>query len=189
MGDGVAVVVAESAAAARDAMEAVVVDYAELPATFELEDALGDSTLAHPDLGTNTAYVWELKPDEDLVDHAFADAVHTVNERYVHQRLIPMAMEPRGVCIVPEPYGGDVTIYSSTQIPHILKIQLAVMLGLAEHQVRVVAPVGRWRLRVEAQRLRGRGDLPRDRQAAEAPRPLDRGAHARTRRPRCTVAG
>ena len=121
-------------------MEAVVVDYAELPATFELEDALGDSTLAHPDLGTNTAYVWELKPDEDLVDHAFADAVHTVNERYVHQRLIPMAMEPRGVCIVPEPYGGDVTIYSSTQIPHILKIQLAVMLGLAEHQVRVVAP-------------------------------------------------
>ena len=58
----------------------------------------------------------------------------------MHQRLIPMAMEPRGVCVVPEPYGGDVTIYSSTQIPHILKIQLAVMLGLAEHQVRVVAP-------------------------------------------------
>ena len=101
---------------------------------------MGDSTLAHPDLGTNTAYVWELKPDEDAVDRAFAEAVHTVNERYVHQRLIPMAMEPRGVCIVPEPYGGDVTIYSSTQIPHILKIQLAVMLGLAEHQVRVVAP-------------------------------------------------
>ena len=140
VGDGVAVVVAESAAAARDAMEAVVVDYEELPAALELEDAAGDTALVHPELGTNTAYVWELKPDEDAVDRAFAEAAHTVSERYVHQRLIPMAMEPRGVCIVPEPYGGDVTIYSSTQIPHILKIQLAVMLGIAEHQVRVVAP-------------------------------------------------
>ena len=140
VGDGVAVVVAESAAAARDAMEAVVVEYDELPAAFELEDARDDNALVHPELGTNVAYVWELKPDEDAVERAFAEAVHTVSERYVHQRLIPMAMEPRGVCIVPEPYGGDVTIYSSTQIPHILKIQLAVMLGLAEHRVRVVAP-------------------------------------------------
>ena len=71
---------------------------------------------------------------------AFADAVHTVDERYVQQRLIPMAMETRGVCAIPEPYGGDVTVYSSTQIPHILKIQLAVVLGIAEHRIRVVAP-------------------------------------------------
>jgi aerobic carbon-monoxide dehydrogenase large subunit len=140
VGDGVAVVVAESAAAARDATEGVVVDYAELPAALELADAARDTALVHPELGTNTAYLWELKPDEAAVDRAFADAAHTVSERYVHQRLIPMAMEPRGVCIVPEPYGGDVTIYSSTQIPHILKIQLAVMLGIAEHHVRVVAP-------------------------------------------------
>ncbi len=140
VGDGVAVVVAESAAAARDAMEAVVVDYDELPAAFELEDAASDTALVHPELGTNTSYIWELKPDEDAVNRAFAEAVHTVSERYVHQRLIPMAMEPRGVCVVPEPYGGDVIIYSSTQIPHILKIQLAIMLGIAEHRVRVVAP-------------------------------------------------
>ena len=44
------------------------------------------------------------------------------------------------MCVVPEPYGGDVTVYSSTQIPHILKIQLAVVLGIAEHRIRVVAP-------------------------------------------------
>jgi aerobic carbon-monoxide dehydrogenase large subunit len=139
-GDGVAVVVAETAAAARDAMEAVVVDYEELPAALDLETAARDEALVHPHLGTNTSYVWTLDPDPDAVARAFADAVHTVDERYVQQRLIPMAMEPRGVLVIPEPYGGDVTVYSSTQIPHILKIQLALILGIAEHRIRVVAP-------------------------------------------------
>ncbi len=139
-GDGVAVIVAETAAAARDGMEAVVVEYEQLPAALDLDDAARDTALVHPELGTNTSYVWELKPDEDAVDRAFADAAHTVSERYVQQRLIPMALEPRGVCVVPEPYGGDVTIYSATQIPHILKIQLAILVGIPEHRVRVVAP-------------------------------------------------
>ena len=58
----------------------------------------------------------------------------------MQQRLIPMAMETREVRAIPKPYGGDVTVYSSTQIPHILKIQLAVVLGIAEHRIRVVAP-------------------------------------------------
>ena len=139
-GEGVAVVVAETPEAARDAMEAVVVDYEELPAVLDVESAAADGALVHADLGTNTSYVWTLEPDPDAVERAFADASHTVHQRYVQQRLIPMAMEPRGVCIVPEPYGGDVTVYSSTQIPHILKIQLAIILGVAEHRVRVVAP-------------------------------------------------
>ncbi len=139
-GEGVAVVVAETPEAARDAMEAVVVDYEELPAVLDLGAAAADRALVHTGLGTNTSYVWSLEPDPDAVERAFADATHTVRQRYVQQRLIPMAMEPRGVCIVPEPYGGDVTVYSSTQIPHILKIQLAIILGVAEHRVRVVAP-------------------------------------------------
>ncbi len=63
-----------------------------------------------------------------------------MKERYVHQRLIAMAMEPRGVAVVPEPYGGDFTIYSATQIPHILKVQLALCCDIAEHKLRVVAP-------------------------------------------------
>ena len=140
VGDGVAVVVAESVATARDAMEAVIVEYEELPASIDVEDAVTDSALAHTELETNTSYVWELVPDPEAVDRAFTDAHHTVRERYVHQRLIPMAIEPRGVCVIPEPYGGDVDIYSSTQIPHILKIQLAIVLGIPEHKVRVIAP-------------------------------------------------
>ena len=140
VGDGVAVVVAESVATARDAMEAVIVEYEELPASIDVEDAVTDSALAHTELETNTSYVWELVPDPEAVERAFTDAHHTVRERYVHQRLIPMAIEPRGVCVIPEPYGGDVDIYSSTQIPHILKIQLAIVLGIPEHKVRVIAP-------------------------------------------------
>ena len=63
-----------------------------------------------------------------------------VSERYVQQRLMPMAMEPRAVAAVPQPFGGDITLYSATQIPHILKIMTAITLGIPEHQVRVVAP-------------------------------------------------
>ncbi|HZP30632.1 MAG TPA: xanthine dehydrogenase family protein molybdopterin-binding subunit [Acidimicrobiia bacterium] len=139
-GDGVAVVVATSREVARDASESVVVDYEELPAVLDIEDAAADRVLAHADLSGNRSYTWELTPDPAAVDAAFAGATHVVRERYVQQRLIPMAMEPRGVCVVPEPYGGDFTVYSSTQIPHILKIMLAVVSGVAEHQLRVVAP-------------------------------------------------
>jgi carbon-monoxide dehydrogenase large subunit len=140
VGDAVAVVVAESAPAALDAVESVVVDYEPLAAVVDLEDALSDRVVIHDDLGTNASYTWELTPDADAVDAAFASATHTVTERYVQQRLIPSAMEPRGVCVVPQPVGGDFTVYSSTQIPHILKIMLGITAGISETKLRVVAP-------------------------------------------------
>ena len=105
-----------------------------------LEDALSDRVVIHDDLGTNKSYTWELKVGEEAVDAAFASAAHTVKERYIQQRLIPMAMEPRAVAAVPQPYGGGMTLYSATQIPHILKIMTALTLGIPEHQMRVVAP-------------------------------------------------
>ena len=140
VGQIVAVVLADSRYAAADAVEEAVVDYTPLEAVIDLEDAESDRVVIHPDIGTNVSYVWELKPDEEAVEAAFAAAAHTVSERYVHQRLIPAAMEPRGVAVVPSPHAGDLTLYSSTQIPHILKIMLALTCGLAEHKVRVVAP-------------------------------------------------
>ena len=69
-----------------------------------------DRVVIHDALGTNKCYTWELIPDPAAVDAAFADAAHTVKERYVQQRLIPMAMEPRGVAVVPQPHGGEVTV-------------------------------------------------------------------------------
>ena len=82
------------------------------------------------------------------------------------------------MCVVPEPYGGDFTIYSSTQIPHILKIHARDRsLGLAGAPSARRRARGRWRVRLEAQRLRRRGALPRAREAAGAAGALERGPH------------
>ncbi|HEX3539527.1 MAG TPA: xanthine dehydrogenase family protein molybdopterin-binding subunit [Acidimicrobiales bacterium] len=140
VGDAVAVVVAESDTAAKDAAEAVIVDYEILPAVIDLDDALSDRVLVHDALGTNRSYTWELIPNPEAVDEAFAQATHTVSERYLQQRLIPMAMETRGVVAVPSVYGGDYTLYSATQIPHILRVLSALTLGISESKLRVVAP-------------------------------------------------
>lgn len=141
-GDGVACVLATSDAVARDALELIDVGYDALPAVVDLEEAVSDSVVIHTDLGTNSSYTWNLLVEENPgdVDAAFAAATYTVSERYVQQRLLPMAMEPRAVLAMPQPFGGDLTLYSSTQVPHILKVMAAITLGIPEHQVRVVAP-------------------------------------------------
>ncbi|HWM20107.1 MAG TPA: xanthine dehydrogenase family protein molybdopterin-binding subunit, partial [Ilumatobacteraceae bacterium] len=141
-GDGVACVLADSATAARDALEAINVQYEPLEAVIDLEDALSDRVVIHDDLGTNTSYTWNLlvEDHEGAVDEAFAAAAHSVSERYIQQRLIPMAMETRAVLAMPQPFGGEMTLYSATQIPHILKVMVALTLGIPEHQMRVIAP-------------------------------------------------
>ena len=137
-GDGIAVVIAESRAAAKDAAELVEVDYEPLPVVVDIEKALADGApLVHEEIGTNECYVWKLDAGE--VDAAFESADVTVSCRYVQPRLIPNAMEPRAVLARPEP-NGDLTVWSATQIPHILRLLLAATLGLNESKVRVVAP-------------------------------------------------
>jgi carbon-monoxide dehydrogenase large subunit len=140
LGEIVAVVVADSRYAARDAVGQVVVDYEPLDAVVDLDDALSDRVVIHEALGTNKSYTWALVPDADAVEQAFAGAAHTVSERYIQQRLIPEAMEPRGVVAVPSPMANEFTVYTATQIPHILKIFLGVLLGIPEQKVRVIAP-------------------------------------------------
>ena len=142
VGDGVVAVLANSETESRDALDAIDVAYEPLQAITDLEVALSDKTIIHEDLGTNKSYTWNLKVEgtEGAVDEAFKNAAFTVSERFVQQRLIPMAMEPRAVAAVPQPFGGDITLYSATQVPHILKVMTAITLGIPEHQVRVVAP-------------------------------------------------
>ncbi len=141
VGDAVAIVLADSRYAAADGAEAVIVDYEPLDAVVNIEDAVADGApLVHPDLGTNESYTWPLIPDADAVAAAFADAAHVISGRYVQQRLIPAPMEPRGVAAVPSPAGGELTLYSATQIPHVLKVMTAVTLGIPENKLRVVAP-------------------------------------------------
>jgi carbon-monoxide dehydrogenase large subunit len=107
---------------------------------LDLEDALTDRQVIHADLGTNTSYTWELIPDPEAVNAAFAAASHVIKERYIQQRLLPSPMEPRAYLAVPQPVGGEMTLYSSTQIPHIVRVFVAICLGLPESKVRVIAP-------------------------------------------------
>jgi carbon-monoxide dehydrogenase large subunit len=140
VGDAVAVVLAHTEYQAHDGADAVVVDYEPLPVVVDLEEAASDRTVIHDELGTNRSYTWELNPDPDAVERAFSSAAHTVSARFVQQRLIPSPMEPRGVLVVPQPFDGDFTVYSATQIPHILKVMLALTVGVSETKLRVVAP-------------------------------------------------
>ena len=137
-GDGVAVVIAETRAQAKDAAELVEVDWEPLDAAVDVRKALEDGApLAHPDLGTNECYVWRL--DTDATGQAIDDAEVVVTRRYYQPRLIPNAIEPRAVLAVPGP-AGEVTLYAATQIPHILRLLVAATLGMSEAKLRVVAP-------------------------------------------------
>src|SRR5919109_1610164 len=139
VGDAVAVVVADSRAHAKDALEAVEVDYDPLEPSLEIEASLakGAPTI-HPDLGDNECYTWSLTNGD--IDRVFSDAPVVVKERYLHPRLIPNAIEPRGVVVQPAPFGGDFTMYSATQIPHILRTTLGLTLGIPENRLRIIAP-------------------------------------------------
>jgi carbon-monoxide dehydrogenase large subunit len=140
-GDIVAVVVAQSRYAAADGLEGVVVDYEPLDTVVTMEAARSDDVVIHDDLGTNVCYEWAHPGnDPDAMAAAFEGATYHITETYLQQRLIPAAMEPRGVAAVPAPHNGDITLYSSTQIPHILKVMASITLGLPEQKVRVVAP-------------------------------------------------
>ena len=141
-GEIVACIIARTAAAARDAIELVDVDYDELPVVLDLEDALTDSNLAHPDLGTNLSATWVFDSGVagtggDAVK-AITDGEVVIERTYFQQRLIPAFMEPRSTVV--DPTGEQITMWSATQIPHILRLMLALTLGISESKVRVIAP-------------------------------------------------
>jgi aerobic carbon-monoxide dehydrogenase large subunit len=139
VGDGVAVVVAETRAIAADAAELVQVEYEPLAAVTDVAQALDAAApLVHDDLETNECYVWKLEAGE--VEQAFADADVTVKRRYRQQRLIPNAIEPRGALAQELPGTGELTLWTSTQVPHIARLTLAGVVGVPEASLRVIAP-------------------------------------------------
>jgi carbon-monoxide dehydrogenase large subunit len=143
VGEPVAVVVARDRASAVDALEAIDADYDPLPVVLDLAAALApDSPLVHADAGTNKCYEWVYDSAEtgaggDIATVA-ADAELVIRRSYVQQRLIPAFMEPRSV--IADPTGDGWTVYTSTQIPHVLRVVLALVTGTPEHTIRVVAP-------------------------------------------------
>ena len=138
-GDGVAVVVAESRALAKDAAELVEVDYEPLEAVTDVGEAVGESApLVHDEYEENRAYTWTLQNGE--VDRLFSEAAATVKEHYRQQRLIPNAIEPRSVLVQPVAATGEYTMWSATQVPHIARVTLSGTTGIPETKLRVIAP-------------------------------------------------
>lgn len=139
VGEPIAVVVAEDRYLARDAADLIEVEYEPLEAVVDPERAIEEGApIVHEEFGTNVAFVWRLSGGD--IERAFQEADVIVSQRMVNQRIIPVAMEPRGVVAEYLPGEGQLTVWTSTQIPHLLRTQLAAMLGLAENRVRVIAP-------------------------------------------------
>ncbi len=139
VGEGVAVVVGAEKYAVRDAMDLVEVDYAPLPAVVDPEKALSKGApVIHTQHKDNVAYKWELEGGD--LKKAFAQADRVIKQRMINQRLIPVAMETRGVAAEYRAGEQKLTVWSATQIPHLLRTQISAMLGAPEHSVQVIAP-------------------------------------------------
>ncbi|MEO6880339.1 MAG: xanthine dehydrogenase family protein molybdopterin-binding subunit [Mycobacteriaceae bacterium] len=142
-GEIVAIVVGRTQTEAIDALDGIDVDYDELPAVLDMEAALAEGAdLVHPDLGTNKCALWVFDSAEagtgTSVEDAISAAEVVVTRRFRQQRLIPAFMEPRSV--VCDPNGDQLTLWSATQVPHIVRTMMSMTLGLPEHKVRVIAP-------------------------------------------------
>jgi aerobic carbon-monoxide dehydrogenase large subunit len=139
LGDAVAVVVADGAYQAADALEAVQVDYERLPAVIDMETALAaGAPLVHADKQTNRAFTWGFTAGDYQAARRDADVV--VSRRFVQQRVMPVAMEPRAVMAEPAPASQEFTLWTSTQVPHFVRILMSTMCGIPEQKLRVIAP-------------------------------------------------
>src|SRR5882724_418686 len=139
VGDGVALVVAESRAQARDAIDLIEVDYDPLPAGVDPEKMTqGGAPQLHADVPKNIAFKWIVAGGD--ADKAFAEAPVKVKQRIVQQRLAPTAMEARAAVASYNKGTGQLTLWCTSQNPHIHRFLCSVMLKLPEHRVRVIAP-------------------------------------------------
>lgn len=138
-GDGVAMVVAGSREAARDALDLIQVDYEPLPAVVSPEAATKPGApQLHDSVPGNVAFLWKMRGGD--TDAAFAGAEVTVKERIVQQRLIPNAMEPRAAVATYNAGSGQLTVWCTSQNPHIHRFLLSLMLKITEHRLRVISP-------------------------------------------------
>jgi carbon-monoxide dehydrogenase large subunit len=139
VGDAVAVVLADSRDAARDALEAIVVEYEVLPAVVDEERAMAaDAPVLHDDLGTNISFTWNIGGGDVVA--ALNSADHVIKQRIVNQRLIPNAIEPRAVVAHWSAPQEELTVWTSSQVPHLVRLLLAMMSGIPEQKIRVIAP-------------------------------------------------
>lgn len=141
VGDNVALVVAESLAEAKDAAEAIVVDYDPLPAVSAASAALAaDAPKVHDDLDSNLCYDWEIG-DAAAIEQTFADAHKVARVELVNSRVVPNAMEPRAANAHYDVNSDAFTLYLTSQNPHVIRLLMgAFVLQIPEHKLRIIAP-------------------------------------------------
>jgi carbon-monoxide dehydrogenase large subunit len=139
VGDGVAMVIAESRAAARDAVDLIEVDYEPSGGGVDPEKmAQPGAPQLHNEVPNNIAFTWVVAGGD--AERAFNEAEVRVKERIVQQRLLPTAMECRAAVASYNKGSGQLTLWVTSQNPHIHRFLCSVMLNLPEHRVRVVSP-------------------------------------------------
>ncbi len=139
VGAPVVAIAAESRAQAADAAELVRVDYEPLVAIADAEAALADGAeLVWPDFGSNVCFTVERRAGDP--DAAFAAAARTVSVRVAFPRIAPAPMEPRAILASYDKHGGELTAWITTQTPSGMRDFLAMVLGMPEHRVHVIAP-------------------------------------------------
>ncbi|MFN2530523.1 MAG: xanthine dehydrogenase family protein molybdopterin-binding subunit [Pyrinomonadaceae bacterium] len=138
VGHPLAAIVATDRYVAQDAADLVMIDYDELPVVVDVEEAAKGGTVIHESFGDNIAY--KLTAGEGDIEAALSSADRIVKQRILHNRLAPIAMEPRGVLARYFPGEEELTLWSSTQIPHLMRTQVALMVGIPENKLRVITP-------------------------------------------------
>jgi len=141
VGHAVAVVIGDSAYAAKDGADQVVVDYELLPSVTDGEKAVKPGApQLHANVPGNVAFRWSIG-DKDQTDAAIKGAARVVRQRLVNQRLIPNAMEPRASMASYNAATGELTAWITSQNPHVHRLLMAAfVLGMPEHKMRVIAP-------------------------------------------------
>jgi len=138
-GEPVAVIVAEDRYRAADAAQLVSVEYDPMPAVMDLEKAMQPgSPVVKSDRPDNIA--WDAVFPGGDIEAVFAEADVVVKERITQQRLFPIAMEMRGCIADFVPFDNRLTLWTSTQVPHFIRLFLSGALGIPEAQMRVIAP-------------------------------------------------
>ncbi|MEQ8967265.1 MAG: xanthine dehydrogenase family protein molybdopterin-binding subunit [Azospirillaceae bacterium] len=141
VGDPVALVVAETYAQAKDAADALMVDYEELPANVALDKATAaDTPKVFDDIADNRCFDWELG-DKAATEKAFSEAAHVTTMDIVNNRLIPNAIEPRAALGDYDSGTDVITLYTTSQNPHVARLVISAFVGLApEHKLHIIAP-------------------------------------------------
>lgn len=141
VGDGVAVVIAESSYIAYDALDLIEVDYEPLPAVVSPKKAAEpNAPQVHQEIPNNVSFHWKLG-ERTAIDQALAEAEHIVELDLVNQRLVPNAMEPRACVAQWNNFTDEMTIWTTSQNPHIIRLLLSLAtLKLPENKLRVISP-------------------------------------------------